>query len=393
MIDSLDGSGRIKDQSSLPWTDSGPIRGRPYLTVVVTARNDDHGGDLLRRMQVFVNMIRAQSARSGLGTELIVVEWNPPPGKRSLYEALEWPDSLGTQCMVKFIVVSHLIHSQFLNSDRIPLFQMIGKNVGIRRSRGKFVLSTNVDVLFSNELIDFIARRKLQENRFYRIDRHDVSSEIPYEGSLDEQLRFCSDNVLSIYMRDRTDNLSGDEVEDVLGPAPNLPRAARVVPSRLKQSSAYQTIAARELRRRQLHLNASGDFTLLASEKWTALKGYPELEVFSMHLDSLFCHIAFHSGLRERILRDPLRVYHLEHRSGWDAAARSGKFLDSRLDPRVTPQLTYDQLVEWAMKMRSERRPLIFNHDGWGLAKAGLEEVDIVHGSEPNRNSPGATSD
>jgi hypothetical protein len=35
----------------------------PYLSVVVTARNDDHGGNLLGRMQVFVDAWINQAKR------------------------------------------------------------------------------------------------------------------------------------------------------------------------------------------------------------------------------------------------------------------------------------------------------------------------------------------
>ena len=53
----------------------------------------------------------------------------------------------------------------------LPLFQMIAKNVGIRRARGEFVLATNIDVLFSDELMVRIAQRDLRADRLYRCDR------------------------------------------------------------------------------------------------------------------------------------------------------------------------------------------------------------------------------
>jgi hypothetical protein len=36
---------------------------------------------------------------------------------------------------------------------------MIGKNVNIRRARGRFVLSTNIDIISSNEPVDYLASR------------------------------------------------------------------------------------------------------------------------------------------------------------------------------------------------------------------------------------------
>ena len=37
----------------------------PYLRVVVTSCNDDHGGDPLKRLQTFVNCFDAQCRRTG----------------------------------------------------------------------------------------------------------------------------------------------------------------------------------------------------------------------------------------------------------------------------------------------------------------------------------------
>src|SRR6185503_19507238 len=43
----------------------------------------------------------------------------------------------------------------------------------------------------------------------------------------------------------------------------------------------------RDQRPGSVHQNACGDFQLMAREHWFALRGYPELEVFSMSLDGL----------------------------------------------------------------------------------------------------------
>ena len=67
----------------------------PYLSLVVTARNDDHGGNLLGRMQAFVSGWIEQARRYQIPSELIIVEWNPPPARPGLIDALRWPDDLG----------------------------------------------------------------------------------------------------------------------------------------------------------------------------------------------------------------------------------------------------------------------------------------------------------
>lgn len=161
----------------------------PYLSVVATARNDDHGGNPLYRTQLFVDGLVAQADRHRLPTELVLVEWNPPADRPRLGEVLRWPAS--EWCDIRIVEVPFELHSTLEHSDRLPLYQMIGKNVGIRRARGDFVLATNIDILFSDELADLIAGRALDGDRVYRADRVDVPAEIDPSWSLDEQLEFC----------------------------------------------------------------------------------------------------------------------------------------------------------------------------------------------------------
>src|SRR5207237_808326 len=118
----------------------------PYLSVVVTSRNDDHGQSLLRRMQTFVNALIGQCKRHGLRAELVLVEWNPPADRPRFIEALRWPEDTGP-CQVRIIEVPPELHARFRHAENLPLFQMIAKNVGIRRARGRYVLATNIDIL------------------------------------------------------------------------------------------------------------------------------------------------------------------------------------------------------------------------------------------------------
>jgi hypothetical protein len=181
----------------------------PYVSVVVTARNDNHGGNLLPRMQAFVNGWIGQSKRHGLSSELIVVDWNPPEDRRPLVEMLQWPADT-SPCHVRFIQVPPEIHQRYKHADTMPLYQMIAKNVGIRRSRGRFVLATNIDIIFSDELVRHLAQGRLERGRMYRIDRHDVMSNVPVDASVDAQLEYCKTHLIRVNAREGTFNLTPD---------------------------------------------------------------------------------------------------------------------------------------------------------------------------------------
>lgn len=455
---------------------------RPYVSFVVTARNDDHGGNLLHRMQIFVTSLLEQTKKNNLSAELILVEWNPVPDRPRLHQALSWPTERNV-CKVRIIEVSPEIHRRYQYSDRLPLFQMIAKNVGIRRARGRFVLATNIDLLFSNELMASLASGSQDLNAMYRIDRYDVSSEVPADGTIDQRLEYCRRNIIRINRRDgtfRLNELRWLRVRKIrrllkgicrylLRFMPRAPsfelRWLRVTLIRLRNtawrigyeahlfskairlygqafslairgyltprevllalclsfyvacmkvymtmnrlvealtmrsvasllSSSANTLSSFILARfnllangtrllrnwihppyPRLHTNGCGDFTLMGREEWHALRGYPELEMFSFNLDSVLCHMAYQHGVREEVFRDPMRIYHIEHASGWSPEGE--KRMIERLRTSNIPMLDFQQFKSWATIMNREKRPMILNDEGWGLSFETLPETTI----------------
>jgi hypothetical protein len=125
-----------------------------------------------------------------------------------------------------------------------------------------------------------------------------------------------------------------------------------------------------------LHTNACGDFTLLSRAKWLDLRGYPEFDLYSMNIDSVFCYGAHHAGVREELLGDPMRIYHIEHSSGsgWTPDGESKLF--GRLRAGGVSYLPWQEALGWAAQMRRLNCPFIFNGGSWGLGDASLHETD-----------------
>jgi hypothetical protein len=169
----------------------------PYLTFAVAARNDNYGGNFLHRMQVFVNVLLTLWEKYNLNAELIIVEWNPPDDSPRLKDALTWPQCIkpGT---IRFIEVPNEIHHRLPNSDRMPMFEYIAKNVGIRRAKGEYVLATNPDLIYSEALVRFLSSEVLSIDCFYRIDRYDVAELGPLDLSVEEQLKFCAKHTFRV---------------------------------------------------------------------------------------------------------------------------------------------------------------------------------------------------
>jgi hypothetical protein len=170
-----------------------------HLSVVAVSRNDDHGGDLRGRMQHFVNGFVAQCRRHQLDAELILVEWNPPPGRPPLADALQWPDDPGP-ASVRIVTVPPEIHARFAHASQLPLFQMIGKNVGIRRARGRFVLATNVDILLDDATVRYL-RDRLRSGKMLRVDRYDVPGNLRLDVPFDRILSQCAQSFFHVNVR------------------------------------------------------------------------------------------------------------------------------------------------------------------------------------------------
>lgn len=338
---------------------------RPYLSLVIASRNDRYAGGMLRRLQVCIDTFLAQAERCNIPSELVLVDWNPPPGK-DLWSALSWPSAL-RRCTIRVITVPHRLHAMFPFAKQLPILIARARNVGVRRARGEFILPTSPDILLSDELAEFISRRELDPESMYRIARHDVPEKTLRYKSSEKRLRYCHEHVLQVHERGRSYRID------------DLPH---------------------------LFTNGAGDFTLLSREMYFRLYGIPEEREFhSMHFDSVFCFMAHAAGAREVELREPLRIYHVDHGvPSWRPSAswleRAAAHLPLRgtaskrlvkLARRVAPPRSamsrrgvpyldlstlagrsqYEQLVRTIVMQPGAFR---YNDAEWGLAPYSLEE-------------------
>jgi len=479
--------------------------GDPYISVVVAARNDDHGDNMLRRMQAFLDSWIVQAERLGLESEILVVEWNPPANRPRLLEELNLAGG-GTVCRVRSVEVPASVHAAVPNAEAIPLHQMIAKNSGIRRARGEFVLATNLDIVFSREMMQFLAERRLEHGAIYRVDRYDVDCDIPPAAAgVDALLEHCRSRVVRLftaenYLRCERGELISTEPDDIAAPGIDFGQGwmpverhedfryrwasspgrlvfhrppgaclridAEVGPSQgglplcIEVAEDLGTVVARsELSGRcqlrlfipdpiergafsinfqgqnmplcpdlrmlhfrarglwwekdagesdcwrlevietapernwsstpsararnvhnaaWLHANASGDFTLLSREDWFHLRGYPEFPIWPLHIDALFCYAAHHAGIRERVLREPAQIFHIEHRSGAGWSPEGEETISRRVSAKQVPVLDFDaDLGRWVQQMRRWDAPVIFNLENWGLAGQELQELSL----------------
>lgn len=334
----------------------------------MTSRNDDYGGNALRRMQISLNGRLEQLEKFKIESEIILVEWNPPDDRPLLKDILKWPTEL-KYVTIHIIIVPPSIHQRYAYGEKIHLHHAVAINSGIRRAHGQFVLPGNIDVLYSEELMEYFARRLLKEDERYRIDRSDVNRDVMQINSLKEQLDYCRENIIQIH--------------DI-----GLPSPREKLP--------------------HLHTNASGDFQLMSRSYWHLLRGYREVDITSAYGDGLISFASYAAGIKEVVLKEPLRLYHIDHGGKFnERTIGSGlpfenllklPFLPEKVNNFIVrvcrifltafgyklkgsidgiPTLHFSEYRKMARDIVTGKSSYIFNDEDWGLGNETLQEYII----------------
>lgn len=389
-----------------------------YLSIVAASRNDDHGGRLLERMQAFIDGVIAQSKRHALPVELIIVEWNPPEDRPYLSEVLKVPEDKGGS-EVRIIRVSKELHEGLDHSENLPLFQMYAKNIGIRRARGEYVIATNIDILFSDELFGYLKKKKLKPGVIYRVDRLDIPSDLPEEELFENVLDFCNGKFFRINGRfgtkildEKTNKFKHDLVKKLFiamrSFKKKLVRAIQLFKKRVKRlpklfrklksknisdQERWKTIIIHQfkclralfqyllkyskidIKKRHFkhvirriffkrskfsyslipHSNGCGDFNLISRKGWEALRGYPEWTIFSWHIDSVFLYQAIYSEFKEKNFGHARPIYHIEHGKGSGYTPEGFGALLKRLDEKKIPYLDLPAFKQQLTAMKTAK--------------------------------------
>ncbi len=318
----------------------------------------------MKRTVAFTKGLIHQANKFKLPTELIIVEWNPPADKVLLKELLPSPEN-GSYLTLRYIVVPAAIHKTYKHSDTLGLFQMIAKNVGIIRAKGDFILCSNIDILFSDACFSFLASGKMKQGCFYRNSRCDVPKAVLEIESFDEQLAFCEANVLK--------RIGGK----------NYIRYMRYIPVASFSFKRIMTFLDKQWRAIEfgifknnretngLDTDACGDFTVMSKQDWLKIKGYPELDLYSIHVDSMALLAAHALGIKQVLLGKEECIYHIWHKEGWESFETPLdviRFMEKR------PGLDWHFVFEAGKYLYTQKQTWPINKPGWGYANEKFEE-------------------
>lgn len=138
------------------------------ISIVFAGRNDDYGGNFKSKLLAAWKRNYTEMIIRGLEGEWIFIEWNPLNEDYLSYTLAP----LGFKCYI----VPASIHQSICINPEMTFMQFYAKNVGIRQASYPWVLLTNADVVFGNDVLDYLQNNILLENIIYRAERRDIKS-------------------------------------------------------------------------------------------------------------------------------------------------------------------------------------------------------------------------
>ncbi len=343
---------------------------KPILSFVCVSRNDNHGGNPLERLIYSCKNFIRQSEKFRASTEYIVVEWNPPPDRPSLVEALRGEIRSSKKTKVRLIQVPEAIHRKYDYSDKLPLFQMIGKNAGIRRAQGEFVLSSNIDILLGDRIFSRVVNHSLKKEIIYRSHRLDIRNNI-LEQEFNEDLALNSATRINVMPNTIQLGLGAAILKNFRGFSARPAKQYRQIFYAKLSCFLKRLLRSDSKNNFPLHTNACGDFQLLDQKTWHRLGGFSEMEVYSFHLDSLFMYSALANGVYSVVLPAPLYHYHIDHDHGW-IPEDPGRLFNRLRSEKIG---FLDQEIGIIEELYRRRQLVPEPRNDWGLAGHKLEET------------------
>ena len=284
----------------------------PSVSIVVTARHDNYGGDASERILKPLQFNAARLSECGVAYEVVLVEWDPIPGRPYLSELLATHLPEITTRTVRRIIVAPEYQTALTQNPRPFYLEYLAKNVGIRRAAAPFVLVSNIDIMLGRVVTEKLAGASLVPGTIYRAPRYDIKIGVDQTG------------------------VTWDALED----------------------PANQ--ATRSVLRPPLFSHGSADFLLADRETFHRLRGFNEVyRAARVGIDANFLAKAHGTGHRIEEIAGP--VYHINHVGSFRTSKAAAQ--DSSADS------------SWGNTDWHARHVTYNNPDGWGLGDAPSRQL------------------
>lgn len=243
------------------------------LSAVVVSRNDNYGGHLNERATYALN--------SAIDTydEVIYVDWNSP-NHSLLYDI---KDNLCLKGNLKHFVIppSAASHLTSMDPHAQVCCETLGRNIGIRRAVGDWIVSTNIDVIHPN-------RESVEEIIQINGDQHFLTLS-RRETTWDQIKKFHGGDIKFNDWEPLRDHLS-------------ITSEKRVHYEKIVEGDDYSLI------------NCCGDFQFAPRHIWESIRGFEEELIYALYSDTNVQKKAAMHGFGLKAIFEP-PMFHINHGS------------------------------------------------------------------------------
>ena len=283
------------------------------ISAVIVSRNDGYGGHLNERATYCFN--------SAIDTydEVIYVDWNSETHSL-LYDI---KDNIQFKGNFKHIVITPEVASLLTNNDSHAqkCCEVLGRNIGLRRATGDYMVSTNIDIIHPkrDQLEETIAQLDLKT--FYTISRRHTDWNMIKE--------FHNGEIPFAEWKPLRDHLIATSEE-------------RHFEETTVSGDNYSII------------NCCGDYQIASHEVWNTIRGFEEELIYALFADTNVQKKALMHGFGLKAIYNPA-LFHIEHGKG------GGGFLDG------INKKTNDQYRAVIYQQQTE------NTESWGFGDTEIE--------------------
>ncbi len=244
------------------------------ISAVIVSRNDNYGGHLNERATYCFN--------SAIETydEVTYVDWNSP-GHSLLYDI---KDNIKFKGNFKHIVIPPMAAHNLTGGDphAQKCCEVLARNIGLRRSTGDWLLSTNIDIIHPKrkELEDTLG--SLDSNTFYTISRRATN--------WDTIKKFYNGKILFNQWGPLREYLTSTSEERVLG-------------EKTGEADDYSII------------NCCGDYQIASKKVWDSIRGFEEELIYPLYADTNVQKKAVMHGFNLKAIFNPA-LFHIDHGKG-----------------------------------------------------------------------------
>jgi hypothetical protein len=252
------------------------------LSAVVVTRNDNYGGDLNDRATYCLNSL------IDTFDEVILIDWNSPNSRPLLWDI---DKNIKFRGNLKHIVITPEVASMLTNED--PHAQVccetLGRNIGIRRATGDYIVSTNIDVIAPRrDQLEKTINNDLNTNTFYTISRRHIEWK-DIEGFHGGERKYGDWEELRNHLIENSEERKYEE--------------------KVVDGDDYSIV------------NCCGDFQLAHRDIWSEIRGFEEELIYVLYSDTNVQKKAVKHGFELKAIYSPA-LFHIYHGKG------GGGFLD-----------------------------------------------------------------